>query len=264
MSWNAETLQETIEQALHRLAEQRGSELATAVASITFTNLGKGRVQNFLERQGYSPSDYVWRVADKYEQWHDHLYAVQIEKRADVWPPLYEQLQKWAFHYLPRIGYPSYASRDERLQQAQVCAAEASLVLINAFFPYDVNFDPWACILLQNVARKEMDRRVKPNLEAQKQEIELDAWDDWLQNLLNPADGDEQRLVDLRTDLLGAIGQLSSEDRQQFILLYYFEGQTFKEIAAKMNRRLNALYKLHSDALENLRKILKENRDKYE
>lgn len=259
-----ETLRQTVEQALNLLAEQRGKALATAVSPIIFTNLDKGRLQNFLERQGCSPADYVWRVADHYERWHDYIHAVQHEKRADVWQPLYEQLQQWAFYYLPRIGYPAYASRDDRVQQAQACAAEAAIVLLDAFFPYDINFEPWACVLLQNVSRKQMNRYIKPQLEAQKQEVELDAWDDWLHNLADPESEVAQQLVELRTDLLQWVVQLSSEARQQFILLHYFEEQPFEQVATQMDRNLNSLYKLHSDALENLRKIWRENRDKYE
>ena len=264
MSWEPEALEMALEQAVQSLAEQRGTALATAVTPIIFTNLDKGRIQNLLERQDCSPTDYVRSVADKYEQWREYVHAVQIEKRADVWQPLYKQLQKWAFSYLPRIGYPSYASRDDKLREAQACAAEAAAVLLNAYFPYDVKFEPWACILLQNVTRKQMDRRIKPRLDAQKNEIELDAWDDWLHNLSDPTGDDAQHLVELRTDLLRAVAQLSSESRQQFILLYYFENKTFEQIAVLMDRSKNALYKLHSDALKNLRKIWRENRDKYE
>lgn len=264
MSWEVDAIQEAIEDALQLLAEQRGADLVTAVSPIIFTNLGKGRVQNFLERPDCSPIDYVWRVTDKYNQWHGYIQAVQIEQRDDVWQPLYEQLQTWAFRYLPRIGYPAYASREDHIQQAHACAAQAAFTLITAYFPYDVNFEPWAYILLRNVTHKHMDRKLKPYIEAQKQEVELDAWDDWLQNLLDPMAEDAQRLIELRADLLRAIGQLASDARKHFIVLYYFEHKSFEEIAAQMNKSPNALYKLHSDALENLRKIWNENRDKYE
>lgn len=264
MSWDTETVQQAIEQALELLAEQRGAELATAVTPIIFTNLDKGRLHNFLDHQDPTPADYVCRVADKYEQWHEYVHAVQIEKRTDLWQPLYEKMQKWTFAYLPRIGYPGYAGYDDKLQQAQICAAEAAIVLLDAAFPYDVDFEPWAYVLLQNVTRKQMDRRIKPRLEAEKQEIEVDAWDDWLHNLLDPAGENEQYLAELRADLLHSVAQLASQARQQFILLHYFEGRTFEQIAAQMGKSPNALYKLHSDALENLRKIWYENRDKYE
>ena len=57
-------------------------------------------------------------------------------------------------------------------------------------------------------------------------------------------------------DLLSAVNKLNSEDRKRFIQLYYFEGLGFQEIAKILDRTTNALYKLHFDALENLRKIL--------
>lgn len=45
-----------------------------------------------------------------------------------------------------------------------------------------------------------------------------------------------------------------------WIRLYTFSQYTFDEIAAAMNKNKNALYKLHFDALENLREIWLENR----
>jgi hypothetical protein len=154
MSVETETLQQAVERALRLLVEQRGTELVQAVAPIIFTNLDKGRMQTFLERKNCSPGDYVRRVADHYKQWHDYVHAVQIERRSDAWQPLYAQLQQWAFWLLPRIGYPAYARQEEQLEQAQACAAEAAIALLNAYFPYDVDFEPWAYVLLQNVSRK--------------------------------------------------------------------------------------------------------------
>jgi hypothetical protein len=72
---------------------------------------------------------------------------------------------------------------------------------------------------------KEMNRRIKLRLNVQKHEVELDAWEDWLHNLTNPEGEDEQRLAELRVDLLQLVAQSLSEARQQFILLHYFEEQ---------------------------------------
>ena len=264
MSWEVEALQQALEDALYLLAEQEGTDVVTAVTPIIFANLQKGRLHTFLERQDCSPSDYVQRVATHYQQWHGYIHAVQVEKGSDVWQPLYGKLQQWAFRLLPRMGYPAFTGHDEQWQQAQACATKAATILLNASFPYDVDFDPWAYILLRNVTQKEMNRRIKPQLARQMQVVELDAWDDWLPNVLDPAGEDGQRLAELRADLIKAAGQLSSDARRQFILLYYFEQKSFVEIAAILDKSVNSLYKLHSDALENLRKIWGETRDKYE
>ncbi len=55
-----------------------------------------------------------------------------------------------------------------------------------------------------------------------------------------------------------------SEARKQVVLLRYFESYTFQQIALKLDKSDNAIYKLHFDALNNLRKIWESSQDIYE
>jgi RNA polymerase sigma factor (sigma-70 family) len=52
-------------------------------------------------------------------------------------------------------------------------------------------------------------------------------------------------------DLQQALDKLPDK-RRRFIQLYYLEGNSYAEIAAKMNPDVKALYKLHYDALSDL------------
>lgn len=260
MAWAQEELEVILENALLSLQPQRGEDNLLTLRSIISTNLERKRVQYYLQNDSSAqPYDYVQRVVEHYDHWHPYIHQIQVEKQTAVWQPLFAKLQMWAYTFLRR-----YLSDPDHLhQQSQNCATEAASILVNAHFPYDVDFDPWACVLLQNVCRKYIAQTAK-NQYPDKELVSLDRWDDWLRNIADPASGETKRRTDLRLDLLSAIEQLATAARQEFILRYYFEGQTYEQIAQEMNRSKNALYKLHFDALENLRKIMAPNEDRYE
>ena len=66
---------------------------------------------------------------------------------------------------------------------------------------------------------------------------------------------DAARVRELRQELVVALEQLSSAARRQLIVLHYFQGFTLPEIADKLGKTISATYKLHFDALAELRKI---------
>ena len=263
MTQDREKIEFALEKAIQKLAEERGQQLAKAIASIVFANLERGRVQYYLNIQlNCSPADYVHRVVNYYEQWHDYLIQVQVEQQRDVWEQLYEKLQKWAYNHMRRKGFPPQSN--ERYQHAVDCAAEAGSKLLHARFPYDVDFDPWACVLLQNISDKYMARVRKQYQAALEHLVSVDKWSGWLEQLQNPSSPNEEETIELHYDLLRAIEQLSSEARKQVILLHYFEEYSFKQIADKLGKSYGAVHKLHFDALNNLRKIWTSSWDKDE
>ena len=106
-----------------------------------------------------------------------------------------------------------------------------------------------------------MEREYK---EMVKNPLSIDDGEEW-QNIL-PAltSAPNTDKIALRLDLLADIDQLASEARKQIILLHYFEGYSLPQIASKLDKSDNAVYKLHFDALNNLRKIWDNSRDKNE
>ncbi|MEM7118962.1 MAG: hypothetical protein AAF614_41475 [Chloroflexota bacterium] len=125
-----------LEEALQYLAEQRSVALADAIKPILYTNLKKGRLKTFIDNPDNknSVAAYVCRVADNYEANHAYVTAVQQERSADVWEPLYIQLQKWAYNYLKRCRFPAQATGYERQEHALICAHEAAASLLTATF----------------------------------------------------------------------------------------------------------------------------------
>jgi RNA polymerase sigma factor (sigma-70 family) len=243
MAWEKKELTVALEHALQQLATYSGEDLAELLKSIIFTNLNAGRVHTYLNNHPhYHPRDYVWLVADHHERWHTYVHKIQIEKQAELWELLFVKLQKWAYNYLRRKNVPAEAGRFE---QALDYATEASIVLIAAHFPYDVDFDPWACVLLQNICRCHIRKTVNSASTLDKDLLTLEHCYQQLRALGDPSAKEAQHLAELRCDLLDAIEHLASEARKQFALLYYFEDNTLEQIAEKMNRQVNALYKLH-------------------
>jgi len=101
----------------------------------------------------------------------------------------------------------------------------------------------------------DVDERWHPGAVFQDQMVSLDEYDGWLHNLANLSAEDETERLTLRHDLQRAVEELPTEARREFIHLYYFKQYSFDEVADRMDKNKNALYKLHFDALENLREI---------
>jgi len=254
-----EPLTTALQQALEHVAAQQGHDLAKAITPIVMANLDKGRVHYFLDEQNQcQPEDYVQRVADFYQKWQPYLHQIQQERSPELWLPLYDRLKRWAYRFL---SSKSFSSPGERAQLALDCAATAATRLLNARFPYDTDFDPWAAVLLKNVTMKHLHQAYE---EAAANLLQVDDWEALESVLPAFANQGHRNKVEIRQALLAAIAQLASDARKQVILLHYFEGLPLQQIAEIMGRSENATHKLHFDALKNLRKIWESNGDTYE
>lgn len=246
------SLRKKLERALRQLASTEEEAVVEAIREIVFKNHDSCRIHKFLE-DGETPGDYVERVLKHYREWHDYVYRLKNVQDQATWKNFVEEkLQSWAYYVLRRKGFPK---RGNRRRHASDCATDAAVAILDSHFPYDVHFERWAHVLTQYVCLRHIERHWHPSATFQDKMISLDEYDGWLQNLANPSAEDETRRLTLQHDLRQAVDQLSTETRREFIRLYYFRQYSFDEIAAKMNKNKNALYKLHFDALENLREI---------
>lgn len=231
---------------LERIKDEE-PEIGEAVAPIVLLNLAEGRIEKFLDSgTSLTVEEYIQRVVKYYGECWEDIRKLEEEDQT-AWEEFLNKLGKWAYAFLRRKEVPESVGR---YQIADDCAHEAGARLANIRFPYDVHYDSWACRVTHNVCLN----YIRQNTEKIKYaDFDLTEMADWLEALSKP---DDTHRADQRLDLLAAIDQLSSEDRKKFILLHYFEGKDFDEIAEILERTKNALYKLHFDALENLRKIL--------
>ncbi len=233
----------------------KNKSLSESISPIIFSNLQKGRVKHYLSsEQGATLRDYVLHVAKHYERWHGYVNAIQVERQEDLWKELLEKMQKWAYLYLQRRNYFNHKDINTRFQLANACASEAAVFLMNADFPYDVEFDAWLSVIVQNAVRKTIERDFPLNSYVQSEEVALDTLDDRLLSAGVQNESEPTRF-ELRNDLLQAIDQLS-ESQKQVIVGFYFYGKPLPKLAEEMDINVNAIYKRHFDALKQLRKIL--------
>lgn len=252
------TEQEAIVNALLQELDGERGDIAEAIRPILIANVEANRAQSFLGKESTTPADYVQRVRRYYDDWHAHIYQVQVVRSHTVWEPLYVLLQKWAYAFLRRRNFPAHG---DRYEHAIACAADAAATILDTRFPYDVHFERWAYVILQNICLRHIDRHWNSSDVLHNNPVALDEFDDWIHNLAPDDARDDVSLAALRHDLLQAIAALGSDARQEFLLLRYFHQRTFDEISVIMNRSKNALYKLHFDALAELRKIWDEKQD---
>lgn len=243
-----------IESVLKALAEEKGDEIAINIKPILSANLDRGRIQGFTEGDSNLVNEYVWRVAKQYELLSSFMHQLQVERSSDVWGPLFVRIERWAYNFLMKESY-----NIATLDNATDCATEASETILNAYFPYDVDFEPWAHVVVQHVCQKYVRRIRKKSAVPEESLVPLD---EMLENFRDPLVHDETQQRDLQHTLLESIAQLSNP-RQEVIELLYFQDLSPKEVAQKMKKSVGAIYNLHFNALHDLQKILSNNRDKF-
>lgn len=236
-----------IERALHEVARSRGTRFSEKIRPIVLENLKNGRGNFFLENiPNATPRDYVHHVAECYELLNPFIQRIQIERSSDAWEPLYEHLQKWAYSFLRKYGlYPS----ESTLRIAVDCATEAAIALIQAQFPYDTDFEPWAYNFVKFSCLKYIEKAAKRLENIQ----EVLYHDGALEKYIEPDKNRHSQGVII--DVINACMQLT-ENRQQVIQLRYECGLSSKEIAIRMEKSVSAVDKLHFDAIRQLRQLL--------
>jgi RNA polymerase sigma factor (sigma-70 family) len=250
----AKDIRPKLEEALKALAEARGEELARRIKPTLLANLDRGRIHAFTEGQADRIHAYAWRVADGFSSLHAYLHQLQIERDPDAWAPLYARMQTWTYNFFLR---KNFTADDHTRDLAVECAHEAAIHLLDAHFPYDTDFDPWAHILVQNACRKFIHNSMKKSVVPQEKQVELE------DDLTNPNDLllEAQFLhKELGDDLASILAQLS-EARRSVIQMLYFDELEVEEIAQKLGKSVGAVYSLHFNALADLRKILSTIRD---
>lgn len=255
------TCRQRTRRALVRWADEKDADFIRAVQRILEINCQQGRVRKFLESgTADTYEDYVARVAHAYEEQHHYVHLVQEVQDHEIWLELYEQMQKWAYAILTKR---EFLHPQARFQHGIDCAAEAAVTVLKRHFPFDVAFGAWVHQIVYYTCLYHIRKEGRAYPAPQEKMVPLDKWEGWLENMVDPNAGEEPEQFALRDLLLQAIEKLS-DSQQEFVLLHYFKGRTFAEIADLTGRSLNAVYQLHHKALKELRKILSDYGNIYE
>jgi RNA polymerase sigma factor (sigma-70 family) len=235
---------------LRTLAADRGEMILTEVRSILFSNLDRGRIKKFTEQNSIDLQAYVLRVVQLYEKLREYLRSIQVDKADTEWIALKARLDHWAYSYLRKKGF---RSTQETIKLSKDYASDAAITILNAYFPYDTEFEPWAFVLLQNVCRQKISKATRKSKIPDHLISELD---DDLWRLADPGSVDIEGQTGMRQLIQDAIEKLSTRQKKQIIQLRYFKGFSFKEIADQLDKSINAVYKSHFDAMNDLHEIL--------
>jgi len=248
MAHSENNLIDKIEEVLNSLLVERGSKLVGKVRPIIYSNLDRGRVQAFIEGKADLIQDYIERTVDNYLKLNLYLHRLQIERDDEVWRALLDQMQSWAYSYFLS---KNFVPGEDTLEIAKIQATEAAITILDAHFPYDVEFSPWARVLLIHTCQRYIRKAIRKSEIPSKKIVSIDLDSELTGSLeMTPELSGEVKL-----DIIKAIENLP-EARRQVIVMLYFEGKSPKEISEKLNKSIGAIYSLHFNALDELRKIL--------
>lgn len=247
----------SLEQSLEQLRPELGDTLIDALYPILRINEQRGRLRYYLRLNPQeSAQAYIFHVVHYYKTNHDYLDLIQRQKNSDAWEQLLIKIRPWIYSFLGQW----HLDKATRMRYTLEIAQEAGLRIVRAHYPYDCEFDAWACKITHYASSKYMQRyKTSPVVE----DFDLSDADEWLRNWADLSeDGLEEQLFTKQL-LLDAIEQLS-EKQKHVILQFYFEGCSLSQIANDLHISANVIYKRHFDALKQLRKILEENQYKDE
>lgn len=255
MSFQPNAINREIESALETLAQHSNIEMVSKIRPILYANWDRKRVQTYIEDHISTAAEYIDRVAEKFEALNPYIHKLQIERADDVWGPLVKDMQKWAYRYLVKKGYNASQTTWEIAEER---AHDAAKSILTAHFPYDTEFEPWARVVVRNACLKYIrsNAAAPPVLEDNLENLE-----DKLNGLTGFISQDEHSMANEYDDLFAALQKLSNS-RRQVIEMKYFQGLSPSEIAAKLGKSIPSVHLLQFRALEDLRKILAQNRNK--
>jgi RNA polymerase sigma factor (sigma-70 family) len=242
------TLIEKIEEVLNSITAERGSQLIGKVRPIIFSNFDRGRVHTFIEGDVDLVQDYVERVTDNYAKLNPFLHRLQIERADDVWKELLDKMQSWAYGYFLS---KNFVPGEDTLEIARTQATEAAMTILDAHFPYDVEFFPWARVLLIHTCQRYIRKAIRKSEIPSKKVVSIDL----VSELAGGLEKNLELSGEVKLDIIRAIEYLP-EARRQVIVMLYFEGKSPKDVSEELNKSVGAIYSLHFNALNDLRKIL--------
>lgn len=244
-------------QTLEKLRSDLGETQVDALHAILRINEQRGRFCRYLRLNPQETAEsYIAQLIAHFKNDHHYLDQVQRQKNSDIWEPLIEKIRQWSYRFLGRW----HLDEAVRINYTDEIAQEAGLQIINAHYPYDCEFDAWACKITHHVSSKYMKRH---GSSAVLSEVNLSDVAEWFQGSGESLAPNLEDQFATRQFLLNAIDQLS-ENQKVVIWQFYFEGRSLPQIAEKLDINVNTIYKRHFDALKQLRKIIGVNQYKDE
>lgn len=275
------------EQEIHRAVHVRKpiashytvGELVTRIETIVLRNYASGRLDRVMRRghieDGTNNGEplssnstrfsdtfikrYIDRVVNIYLQEHQRVVRLALPDPAE-WQQLMRLLVVRAYRTLVRLQHSSPRAQDEAADFAQ----QTSEIIFRTFFPFDIPFDAWATVILNNCILQSatrsadlLDRTPKPlSLDTVFTPDSQGSPRSLATLLAHPTSEQEFESVEVQEWLLNAIRLLPSDSQQYVILASFFYEMDDREIAHHINRSIGAVYTIRHRALKRLRELL--------
>ena len=250
-------LQSEIEDSLTKVAMKQGEEIVNQIKPILMKNIGKKRLNVFLEGNPDYLEAYIQVIVENYRLYHSYIYSLQVARDNEVWKPLLDKIETISFAFFRRKNFDNSIQTHEI---AKECTSKAAEAIMNANFPYDTSFDAWVVKIVQNKCLKYMAEEMEKRKIPADQQVELN---------------EEMEIFDGSPDVLHQIEEVErhaviekalkqiSKARRDAIVLKYFDNLSSEDIAKQLGKSIDAVYCLQFNGLRDLRKILAQNRNMF-
>ncbi|MCB2160557.1 sigma-70 family RNA polymerase sigma factor [bacterium] len=226
----------------------QGEELDYLMA-ILMENHQSGRMEKVLNaNHEMSVEEYIVAVIKYYQLYGKLVSDLLIEYADSAWQELARKLKAYATKFLYRNNFPKGNFTKEL---AHDLAIKSAIKLQSAHYPYDVDFHAWLSVFAANNFKKQLRYR---NLH--QKALDDSASIDSMVVIPDEMTVSFEDLSINNIDLWNAVQRLN-EARKSVILLKYFSGLDYQEIADKLDKNVNAVYNLHFQALADLRDLMK-------
>lgn len=250
MNLQAEIIEREIRNTISEISVSYSADFTYQISAVLLSRQAYIRADAYSEGNVTRIHEYVSIVIDKFLEDQAYVYSVQVERDEAVWEPLYRRLIHYAYRFLLHKNFDASIQTHEI---AVTCAAKAAEAILISRYPYDVDFERWANRIVQNQCNRYMRTEMRKSEVPSEKLVELNDEIDSFKSFDAPENSLEEK------GLLEAIEkaiELLAKPRQEVIRLKYFEELTPLQIADRLGKSVDAVYCLHFNAIQDLRKIL--------
>ena len=243
------------------LLEGEDASIIPQITPIVLQNIKIGRF-NHYSKSGLGISNYINLVIQNYKENQKKIDEIQKEKSDTTWEPLFQNVLNSAFmFFLGKNFFPDSETRDI----AEDCAVDASMVLVNARFPYDCEIDPWIYVIVRRSCLKYIRNLYCKSKIPENQISSINYFDISNENIPDNTFSLETYSNNIvNKAIIEKYIHALSDTQQKVINMIYFDNLSVASVARELNKSTNSIYLLQLRAVDQLRKLLAKNESSFD
>lgn len=252
MGQSKETIIKEANNFLLTLLEGEDASIIPQITPIVIQNIKIGRF-NYYSKSGLGISNYINSVIQNYKENQNKIDEIQKEKSDTTWGPLFQNMLNSAFIFFLGKNFPPDS---ETRDIAEDCAVDASMVLVNARFPYDCEIDPWIYVIVRRSCLKYMRNLYCKSKIPENQISSINYFDISNENIPDTFSLETNSNNVVNKAIIEKYIHALSDTQQKVIKMIYFDNLSASGVAKELNKSINSVYSLQFRALVQLRKLL--------